>query len=296
MPLALTGVALAVWGPPGSGVVLAALALGLAFGVLRAATLALAARVCARPLSLPSAWRLFLEGACIEALSWPGKLWADAYRIAALGRPRHAAISALLVWRAASVLGTLSVLAAVGGTALAGTHPPTTLLGAVAIATVLLLAQRDRRLVQQTGSIAMLTPLAGAATLCDVLAAVTLAWGLAGADPVWFAGAYCGLAAVSAASSLPLGIGILDLGLWSLLVLHTGATPAGAAIVVGAYRLTGPVTTLALGAVSLAARPSGRRGLGNTTQPLRPSVRNPPTPIRLHTPPGTADAPQNHAA
>ncbi|MCC7387996.1 MAG: hypothetical protein IT431_04425 [Phycisphaerales bacterium] len=243
-----------LWVQPRAGVVLSALALGGGFGLLRACSLATAGRVCGLRVGVPGAWRLFVEGSLVEVMSWPGKVWADAYRVAGLGRPRAGAMTALLLWRASSTAGSLGVLAALGGRAAMGRAGNTTLAVAMLVVGLVLLSLRDRRLVPRVGAVAALTPLGAAGTLCDVAGATVLAWGLIGVDPLWFAEAYIALASAAAASTLPLGVGPLDLGLWALLVLYSGASPREAAGVVAAYRLTGPITTLGMGVVSMTLR------------------------------------------
>jgi hypothetical protein len=81
---------------------------GAAFAVLRAVQLRSAGRATGMPLSGRSAAAVFCEGIAVEAVTWPGKLWADAYRYRRLGPrgPARQRLAVLLRYRAGGAGGT----------------------------------------------------------------------------------------------------------------------------------------------------------------------------------------------
>ena len=90
----------------------------------------------------------------------------------------------------------------------------------------------------------------GAAAV-DVVTCAAICWLLCGTDPFVVAPGYVLLTGVAAASSLPLGAGVLDAGLFALLTSRLGVQTPDALAAVACYRICGPGLTLLTGGLVL---------------------------------------------
>ncbi|MEM6505515.1 MAG: hypothetical protein AAF711_08605, partial [Planctomycetota bacterium] len=93
---------------PSPIVIAACLALGALFISLKSLALCRSAHHAGIPLRFRGGARLLCEGVAIECLCWPGKLWADGYRVKMLGTgPIWTRMLALAVFRIASIVGVM---------------------------------------------------------------------------------------------------------------------------------------------------------------------------------------------
>ncbi len=216
---------------------------------------------CAIESGIAATWwesvRGFCEGACVELVSWPGKAWADAYR-------QWLWMPAALTTRLRAIV-TFRVCTAIGGVLLLAIA---TMVVAqenwqiAAIAGVALFAAgagvwRKVRKARTGGIVVRTGSLVGVALLAsglDVMSAAMVAWIIAGVAPVDFGAIFVLIALASAASTVPLGAGVLDAGAWYALTAHFGVPTGEALICVATYRICGPGLTLLLGAGSGAVR------------------------------------------
>lgn len=246
-----------------------ALVLGAACGMGFVACRAVALARATGGIGAVSAGRIFVEGACVELVSWPGKVWADCWRYARLAEaagasPHRSALGALLRFRVGTVAGAGAALV-LGAVLLEGVWAWIALACAAGLG--VLAWKRARR----AGGGQRLGPIVawGALGSCvDVLALGLVAWAIAGVAPWDVMGWHAMLMVLGAVSLLPMGLGVVDVGLWFALtrMLGVGAGEAGAIVL--AYRVSGPGLTLALGAASHArsvfwdARARGGREAG----------------------------------
>ncbi|MCX5691736.1 MAG: hypothetical protein NTV94_18415 [Planctomycetota bacterium] len=91
---------------------------------------------------------------------------------------------------------------------------------------------------------------AGAAAFIDVVACAVICWQICGTDPWLVAPGFVLLTGIAAATSLPLGAGVLDAGLFALLTSRLGAEHENALASVLCYRLCGPGLTVLVGGLS----------------------------------------------
>ena len=247
-----------------------ALCVPLAAGFLACKGQSLRAGARAASLSVSSleAIRLVAEGAAIEAISWPGKVVADTFRVVRLGEsdlPDR--IRAILAWRLAGTSASAGVVLLAALTlALQEAAPLQAVATGVALALAFALGVwRLRRRLVRSGpllsrggfrSLARSAAWSVLAAMCDVSAMSVVAWQLADAAPDRFAPRFVVVSMLGALSMLPLGAGVLDAGCWFVLCHQMGCTPAAASAVVICYRVLGPGLTLLAGGVSMACRAS----------------------------------------
>lgn len=202
--------------------------------------------------------RAFVEGTCIECVTWPGKVWADAYRTSLLraeGFGWKSAATALVRFRIATMLGAacMLLLASAIGSAW---HAGITLVAAGSM--ILVASQRMRTQAKAGGSgrasLASLSAWGALGSLLDVASAAMVVWMITGVSPLEFAPLYVLVTLVASASTLPLGVGIAEVGGWWVLTKMLGVDAGAAAMAVATYRIAGPGLTLLLGAASLAGR------------------------------------------
>lgn len=249
----------------------------LAFVILRGMLLAQSAAAAGLRVALPSACRLFCEGVAVELVSWPGKLWADGYRAAAISRDGTARqrVLALALFRGGTLLGAALAAAAALAFAAGGGWPWALALVFLAAAGVGLGASRPAALAARPLRLTFrLAILAAAGSACDAAAIALAAWIIAGVDPLAFAAFYILSAIGVSLAGLPMGLGLLDLLCWQVLIQRFRVDPASAAAIVALYRATGPLLTVLLGALGLALRlvrlaPAAR---AHSPVPTSPSV------------------------
>ncbi|MEM9348040.1 MAG: prepilin-type N-terminal cleavage/methylation domain-containing protein [Planctomycetota bacterium] len=244
---------------PSPMVVLACLALGVMFINLKSLALRCSARHAGVPLRFRTGARLLCEGVAIECLSWPGKLWADGYRVKMLGAgPVRTRVLALAIFRIASIVGVMVALA-LAAAAIDGfsSMDGMALLGVVLMGLVFV-----RIRTQQAGAatarhlrgLIMPVVLSLFAVIVDAAAASLIAWSLAGVDPLVFAACFMVCSVLASASGMPLGLGVLDAAGWIVLTGFFGVDAGTAAAVVLLHRLCGPVLTLLIGSLLLLQR------------------------------------------
>jgi hypothetical protein len=284
-------------------------ACSIAFVLCRGIALSAAARAVGLGLTAGGGCRLFCEGVALELFTWPGKLWADAYRGAALGEGAVGQrVGALLAFRLGSLAGAGAVIASVWACVWARAWASDSSasfngLAAAGVGAVLVIAAlrglrkrppRSPRLSPDLSdapaqrrpsarAFATLIALGALACAADLVAITGLAYAAAGADPLTLAKWHLLAGLAGAASGLPLGVGVMDTGCWLGLTRGCGVDPVTAAGIVLLYRSTGPTLTLILGALSLACRarpvlPAGIDAPAESPLPLTPSVTPEPVP------------------
>jgi hypothetical protein len=93
-----------------------------------------------------------------------------------------------------------------------------------------------------------------AATLVDALAFGACAWAMAGADAMVVAPLFVLAGFAAGVSTVPMGVGVLDAGLYTALVHGAGVEEGAAVAIIAVYRAAGPMVTLVLGATSAGQR------------------------------------------
>jgi hypothetical protein len=245
-----------------------AMGLGLCFIVGRSMLLARACGDAGLKVSLGRAMRLFCEGVAIESVCWPGKAWADVHRASALGEGTMARRAAALgLFRLGGGVGGL-MIAAVACAISLGAGWPAVLVGAVAMLCVIaaVIAKRNRTTdgpanPNWSWRVSRLIAWGALASACDMAAITLLAAKVGHVNVQWFVGVFAVTSVIAAASMLPLGLGVLDLGCWHVLTTYAGLDASAATTVLLLYRLTGPLLTASIGAVLLLLRltANGRR-------------------------------------
>jgi uncharacterized membrane protein YbhN (UPF0104 family) len=244
--------------------VIPAVGLGMCFIVGRSMLLAQACSDAGVKVTLGSAVRLFCEGVAIESVCWPGKAWADLHRASALGEGTMARRAAALgLFRLGGGTGGLIVAATACAVSLgAGLLPMFVSGGALLIVTMALVASKhriaqDAKHTNWSWRVSRLIAWGALASACDMAAMTLLAAKVGHVSVTWFVGVFAVTSVVAAVSMLPLGLGVLDLGLWHVLTAYAGLDPAAAATVLLLYRLTGPLLTASIGAAALLMRVAG---------------------------------------
>lgn len=219
--------------------------------------------------------RIFAEGVVVEVATWPGKLWADAFRLTRL-RTAAQSHSATLVSPLASLLAWRSSILTVSTTTLAlaliaaGTlilHPAPLLAaaacaGALIIALFALAAWRSRTRASSVSTHSAIptrawfaaVAWATLASACDVLGASVAIYAVTGVSIAQAAPAYILAGALASIGLTPLGLGLFEAALVYQLVQTAGVSVLDAAAAAMLVRLLGPGFTLALGLTSLALR------------------------------------------
>lgn len=203
--------------------------------------------------------RLFAEGVAVEAVTWPGKIFGDAYRITRLSNhgPGRAART-LLVFRASSMLVTTALI---GASILVLAHSA----GDALVATAAILAatvfvglglRRARSRLGATGLHATARTVVWClgASVCDFTACCAGAWLIAGVAPLHLAPHFILAAALGVASTAPLGLGVFDAALFGIMTTFFQVPTEQALASVIAYRTFGPGLTLAAGTLSMCSR------------------------------------------
>lgn len=272
----------------GASLVLAALAcgaFGLAFIASRAWVLSRAAQACGVDDGghdgSGATWRAcgrgFVEGACVEVVSWPGKVWADAYR-QWLWRPapvRHR-LAGIALFRVCTALGSLGCVA-LAGLVLAREGAGATMAGAAALVAAIIVLRRRLRGATSLGAGATrampgLTLGAMLGTLVDAASFGLVAWIVAGLHPLAIMPMVVLVGFVGAASTLPLGLGVVDAGLWWVLTQVARVPHAESLATIVMYRACGPGLTLGLGVVSMGMRVRGEVVFGRAGHPTQLSA------------------------
>jgi hypothetical protein len=244
---------------------------------LKGLALALAARAAGCSAGALGATRALVEGIAVEAVTWPGKLWADGYRVARLserGEPRAFASAAVGVGLAragalvsGAVLGAAALLTlgadarlsagtAEGGVGLVWVKL-TLAVGLVACLVLGVWGARRLRLLSARVGWRGAAAGAGASTVAsavDSLCVAVVCWLVCGADPLAVWPHYVLVGLVASATGLPLGLGVVDAGLYAVLTQRLGVAPAAALAGVVVCRALGPGLSLLLGAALLLAR------------------------------------------
>jgi uncharacterized membrane protein YbhN (UPF0104 family) len=248
------------------------LPLAALFVMAKAGALQSAARAAGIVITRGTAARVFAEGTVIETVTWPGKVIGDAYRVALLGSGRLAGrLKTLLLWRAGA-LGVTACALTCAALAAGQRLLPEASVGSVVMAVFVsmagaavlwLAATRMRWLCSEGGgekqagrrSGLRIAAWSAAATLSDLAMMGTIATVVSGVDAWQFLPLFVVASAVATASTVPLGVGVLDAGCYAALVLLRAA-PDEAMAVVMVYRVCGPGFTLLCGALSMALRPA----------------------------------------
>jgi len=213
-------------------------------------------------LSLKNAVRMFAESTLVELVSWPGKLWSDAYKYALMGPSPPAARIATLVSARLAALAATSVFTVISVGVLAGQYELSwwRVAACVSLSAWLLRRQLNRRR-KQLGSarprrlkLAAVVFFAALANAADASAMALIAYTLAGVPPFTFAAWYVMIAAVGSLSTLPLGLGVLEVGCCVTLTGCFAVDARLSLLIVLVYRLLGPFITLLAGGVSLLIR------------------------------------------
>lgn len=244
---------------PSPIVIAACLALGALFISLKSLALCRSAHHAGIPLRFRSGARLLCEGVAIECLCWPGKLWADGYRVKMLGTgPIWTRMLALAVFRIASIVGVMAALA-VAAASIDGfsSMDGLVLLGVVLMGLVFARIRTHRSSAAAARNLrGLFTPVVFsiAAVVVDAAAASLIAWSLAGVDPLAFAACFMVCSVLASVSGMPLGLGVLDAAGWIVLTGFFGVDAGTAAAVVLLQRLCGPMLTLLIGALLLLQR------------------------------------------
>ena len=248
-------IVLGVVGHPGAAATVASLALGFIF--FRGLVLWRAARDSKIDLPLWDACTGFSEGVAIECIFWPGKLWGDAYRWCLPASARWRDRTRMLVrFRLATTVAWTFTLAASAAMA-AGNWWGRWGAAATVIAALLagsLWHWTHGLTSREPGRWVATIMLATAASVCDLGGAAVAAWAIAGINPLSFAVMHVLISAAGAASMLPLGVGVVDAGLWLVLTQSFKVDSVTAGTVVLVYRCCGPGVTLVVGAVSFLRR------------------------------------------
>lgn len=269
-----------IWDVPGTAILKqltpGSMALGIFGGIgfiaCKSLSIQYAAAAASVKLSFDVAVRLFTQGVLVESVTWPGKAWADSFRTLQLRR--HTGISLL---HAAGVtmaartgaIGASSVMVgfaaatlvlngqwtddAMGRTQLGGAAA----VGCIAVGVgVWCIARKRAQLAVKLkpGAAVRMVLAACAASAFDVAGLCTICALICGADPWSVAPAYVLLSGVAAASTLPMGAGVLDAGLYALLTTRLGVDQPSAVAAVLCYRVCGPGLTIAVGGVTSMVR------------------------------------------
>jgi hypothetical protein len=245
----------------GSGWMLAitALFIGLKGWAIMAAARAVGVR-----LSIREACRAFVGGVAVEAFTWPGKAWADGYRVHRLSAyGAGTALQIIAWWRIGTMFASTSL--ALVATMVLGQqsmqHASAWQAMWVGGAGLMLLIAlwMLRRSMSRIGVVrpslrilARVVVLSIVASLIDTSAACVSAWMHAGVEPWVLAPRFQVLGMVSAASTMPMGLGVLDASFYAVLTRDLGVAPDQAVMTVTAYRLLGSGTTLMVGVFTLA--------------------------------------------
>jgi hypothetical protein len=201
--------------------------------------------------------RTFAEGAVVDAVTWPGKLWADAYRASKLSGSWALRLRAIAAWRIAiAAANGLLAAAALALTVKDAQGPAGEWSITVVVAALAWLSTRRTRM---TTSIAAMGALSLAASLCDIAMMSILAWAVAGVNPMVMAPRFVLASMVAAGSGVPMGLGVLDGACYLMLTAELGVESTSALAVVGGYRLLGPVLTLTAGIASLLLGGASRK-------------------------------------
>jgi hypothetical protein len=272
----------AVWNAiPNLAVVVAVLG-GVAFLALKSMALQLGVRAAGREIGETRAARTLCEGIAVETVTWPGKAWADAYRVARLrGRDdvraslslAEAAVGVGIARAGALISGSLFGLAALITLSVQGAADSATVdaawikigLAAGCIGFTLMAAWGIRRLRLLPRGVrwsAAAGSLAAAvfASLADLVSVSIVCLLVAGVSPsqLWPHVVLVGIVATAAA--LPLGIGVIDAGLFLVLTQRLGADERSAVAAIACVRACGPGLSVTLGVLSLLARAVVRPG------------------------------------
>lgn len=247
---------------------------------LKGVALAWSVRAAGGRVTLVRSWRALVEGIAVEAVTWPGKVWADGYRAARLSDVRGAqglARAALGVGLARAgalvsggVFGALALGAlgaegmakveadSVGGADAEGVVIKIVLaLGLAACLCTAVWGARRLRLLsagvgwRRAGAAACASTVA---TGVDVVSVAWVCWLVCGADPVELWPQYVLVGMVASATGLPLGLGVIDAGLYVVLTQRLGVAGPSALAGVALCRALGPGLSVAVGASSLLAR------------------------------------------
>ena len=238
-------------------------ALGQAYVFLRAVLLARASRDAGVPLTNLRAWSIFVQGVAVEAITWPGKAWADAYRLTQMpSSPLRSRLAAIASFRVATIGAGLSI-GCIAGAIEFGAE---TICIAAAIAALSIWATARRRSsarINLPSRGLVHGSLACAGSCVDIAAASLAAWSLAGVPPEHFAPWYALIALGGAATGVPLGLGVVDGALALVLIERFGVARPEAIASVLLYRTTGPFTTAACGLIAWLAHhgPAGLRSI-----------------------------------
>ena len=269
-----------IWDVPGTAILKqltpGSMALGIFGGIgfiaCKSLSIQGAAAAASVKLSFGVAVRLFTQGVLVESVTWPGKAWADSFRTLQLRRHTgisllHAAgvtmaartgaiaASSVMVGFAASalVLNGQWTEDAMGRTQLGGVAAVVCI--AAGIGAWCIARKRAQSGVELNPAAAVRMTLAAcAASMFDVAGLCAICAMICSADPWAVAPAYVLLSGVAAASTLPMGAGVLDAGLYALLTTRLGVDQPSAVAAVLCYRLCGPGLTLAVGAGTLMIR------------------------------------------
>jgi hypothetical protein len=251
----------------------AALAIGVLGGAgfisLKCLSMSKAASAASIRLSPIAPLGLFTQGVVIELVTWPGKAWADGFRtmrlrkVAGISLVRAAAV--VLTARAGAVAASAAMITIAAGLSLMEGRwndesrgwAPLAVAGAAAGIAVAVVVWSTR--YRHAGRSLPVNPLAliemslaaGAAAIIDVVACSLICQQICGTDPWLVAPGYVLLTGIAAATSLPLGAGVLDAGLFALLTSRLGAEHENALAAVLCCRLCGPGLTLLVGGLLL---------------------------------------------
>jgi prepilin-type N-terminal cleavage/methylation domain-containing protein len=258
----------------------------LAFMLLRTLALATCLNLVhpGHGISRWSVGKLFCAGVAIEAISWPGKLWADAFRIQRLRGAGHAiswaqAATTLALWRITSILGTVAMLMIVTLQLTSGSWTVLLQAGVLLIviaAGLLVRIHTHAQSARSVGTIAGACLMAMLASLCDLACLVVIASALTSLTPWQAATAHAIAMPAGSLSPLPLGLGAYE----AAFIAASGLTVSGGLPMLLAYRLLGPGLTLVIGAACLAINlPKLAHKVPTTAQslwhvrPRRPALR-----------------------